>query len=185
MEKLLPRTENRYTLAILAAKRTRQLVAGACPMAESDTPNLVTMASEEIAANKIIEVHGNVDPVVPLRPDVEVERQARLTEEAEEASLDALRNSIGVTEDDEEKVSEAPRSMIKILDAENEVVDAEDYFRDIDFEDEEDDDLQILTDLFSGEADRLAAEAEYNEEFENEETTVDEINEDMSNEEDE
>ena len=90
-----------------------------------------------------------------------------------------------MTEDDEEKVSEAPRSMIKILDAENEVVDAEDYFRDIDFEDEEDDDLQILTDLFSGEADRLAAEAEYNEEFENEETTVDEINEDMSNEEDE
>ena len=45
--------------------------------------------------------------------------------------------------------------------------------------------MQILTDLFSGEADRLAAEAEYNEEFENEETTVDEINEDMSNEEDE
>ncbi|HHX36896.1 MAG TPA: DNA-directed RNA polymerase subunit omega [Clostridiaceae bacterium] len=166
MEKLLPRTENRYTLAILAAKRTRQLVAGACPMAESDTPNLVTMACEEIAANKVIEIHGEVEPVIPLRPDVEVARQTRLSEEEEETSLEALRNSIGVTEDDKEEAPEAPRSMIKILDAENEAVDAEVYFSEFDEENDEDADLQILTDLFSGEADRLAADAGLDDELE-------------------
>lgn len=85
LEELLPHVENRYTLAIAVAKRTRQLVSGAQPMARSESPNLVTLACEELAAGQIVSVSERVDPVVPLRPEVEAERLAaqRAKEEAE------------------------------------------------------------------------------------------------------
>lgn len=85
LEELLPHVENRYTLAITIAKRTRQLVSGAQPMAESESPNLVTLACEELAADKIAAVPQIVDPVVPLRPEVEEER-LRAEREAEESA---------------------------------------------------------------------------------------------------
>ena len=40
MEKLLTKAENRYTLAILVAKRARQLVDGAQPLTDSDSPTI-------------------------------------------------------------------------------------------------------------------------------------------------
>ena len=76
IEKLLPKADNRYTLAILVAKRARQLVDGALPLMESDSPNLVTLACEELASNRISCVHGHVEPVIPRRPDLEYARQS-------------------------------------------------------------------------------------------------------------
>lgn len=82
LEALLPHVENRYTLAIAVAKRTRQLVRGAQPMVEMETPNLVTTACQELEAGEIVIVPNTVEPVVPLRPEVEAAlRVARDTSE--------------------------------------------------------------------------------------------------------
>ncbi len=71
LEKLLPKAENRYVLAMLAAKRARQLVDGANPLVSSRHPNPATLASEEIIADKIKYRHGKHAPFIPLRPEIE------------------------------------------------------------------------------------------------------------------
>ncbi len=76
LETLLPKTENRYTLAILVAKRARQLVDGALPLTQSESPNLVTVASEELGDDRIFCVQGQASPHIPLRPEVEAARLA-------------------------------------------------------------------------------------------------------------
>ncbi len=86
LESLLPKVENRYTLAILVAKRARQLVDGAQPMVVTDSPNLVTLACEELAADKVVGVKGHLSPTVPLRPEIEAEILAAKAA-AEEASM--------------------------------------------------------------------------------------------------
>lgn len=74
IESLLPKVENRYVLAILAAKRARQLVEGAQPLAGNKVQNPLTQASFEIAEDLVVPVKGKHEPVVPLRPEVEAER---------------------------------------------------------------------------------------------------------------
>ena len=90
LEQLLPKVESRYTLAMLVAKRTRQLVDGAQPMVESDSPNLVTLACEEIAQDKVICVEGIFTPVVPLRPEIEEARRIARELAANQASMDSF-----------------------------------------------------------------------------------------------
>jgi DNA-directed RNA polymerase subunit omega len=90
LESLLPKVESRYTLAMLVAKRARQLVDGAQPMVDSDTPNLVTLACEEVYADKVLCVSGLHKPVVPLRPEIEEQRRQAREAEANAASLDAF-----------------------------------------------------------------------------------------------
>lgn len=90
LEQLLPKVESRYTLAMLVAKRTRQLVDGAQPMVDSDSPNLVTLACEEIAQDKVVCVEGIFTPVVPLRPEIEEARRAAKELAANQASLDSF-----------------------------------------------------------------------------------------------
>ncbi|WP_138295862.1 MULTISPECIES: DNA-directed RNA polymerase subunit omega [unclassified Clostridium] len=51
--KLLEKADCRYTLVVEVAKRARQLVDGAEPLVEMDEPNTVTMAVQEIVADKI------------------------------------------------------------------------------------------------------------------------------------
>ncbi len=90
LEQLLPKVESRYTLAMLVAKRTRQLVDGAQPMVETDSPNLVTVACEEIAQDKVICVEGIFTPFVPLRPEIEEARRLARELAANQASLDSF-----------------------------------------------------------------------------------------------
>lgn len=94
LEKLLPKVDNRYTLAILVAKRVRQLVDGAQPLLESDTPNLVTLACEELASNRISLVKGQVNPFVPLRPEIEAARLAARTAAAHASMADAVKDAL-------------------------------------------------------------------------------------------
>lgn len=96
IEDLLPKAECRYSLAMLVAKRARQLVDGAQPMIEEDTPNLVTLACEEIAADAVIGVEGIHEPFVPLRPEIEEAR--RLAKEAAEnqALLEMTENELAM-----------------------------------------------------------------------------------------
>jgi len=90
LEQLLPKVESRYTLAMLVAKRTRQLVDGAQPMVETDSPNLVTVACEEIAQDKVVCCEGIFTPVVPLRPEIEEARRIARELAANQASLDSF-----------------------------------------------------------------------------------------------
>ncbi len=94
LEKLLPKVDNRYTLAILIAKRVRQLVDGAQPLIDSDTPNLVTLACEELASNRISCVKGQVNPYIPLRPEVEAARLAAKTAAAHASMADAVKDAL-------------------------------------------------------------------------------------------
>ncbi|HHV39152.1 MAG TPA: DNA-directed RNA polymerase subunit omega [Tepidimicrobium sp.] len=45
--------ESRYTLVMLAAKRSRELMEGAKPLIETDSAKPVSIAIEEIIAKKI------------------------------------------------------------------------------------------------------------------------------------
>lgn len=90
LEQLLPKVESRYTLAMLVAKRTRQLVDGAQPMVDSDSPNLVTLACEEVFHDKVVCMEGIFTPVVPLRPEIEEARRMARELAANQASLDSF-----------------------------------------------------------------------------------------------
>lgn len=52
-EKLLEKAENRFSLAIAAAKRARQLKDGAVPLVERGNKTDLTVALEEIMSGKI------------------------------------------------------------------------------------------------------------------------------------
>lgn len=94
LEKLLKKADNRYTLAVLVAKRARQLVDGAQPLTESESPNLVTLACEELAANTVKLVHGHVTPHIPLRPEIEAARIAARNAALNASSADAIREEL-------------------------------------------------------------------------------------------
>lgn len=93
LEDLMPHVENRYTLAITIAKRTRQLVSGAQPMAETESPNLVTLACEELAANQIAAIPEEVTPEIPLRPEVIAAQEAARLAQTEEFRLSMQQES--------------------------------------------------------------------------------------------
>ncbi len=79
-ESLLPMAENRYVLSMLAARRARQLTSGACPTFETETPNQVTLACEEIGAGSVVYRHGKLDVVIPEHPRIIAAREAALRE---------------------------------------------------------------------------------------------------------
>ncbi len=139
MEALLPKTENRYTLAILAAKRTRQLVSGASPMAESQSINLVTLACEEIAEGKVVEVHRQVEPVVPIRPELQAQRITR--QEDDDADFGVEVAPFAEPASSEPEKPAARPSMIKFLGVDDEMIPAETYFdqEESEFGDEDED----------------------------------------------
>lgn len=100
MENLLPKAENRYTLAILVAKRARQLVDGARMLVDSDSPNLVTVACEELAKDKFRGVKGIKSVYIPLRPEIEAARLAARTA-ADQANLaESIRESVDAVSED-------------------------------------------------------------------------------------
>ena len=94
MEELLKKAENRYTLAILVAKRARQLVDGAQPLTDSDSPNLVTLACEEIANDTVRLVRGHVTPYIQLRPEIEAARLAARNAALNTSSAEAIREEL-------------------------------------------------------------------------------------------
>ncbi|MBP7403063.1 MAG: DNA-directed RNA polymerase subunit omega [Clostridia bacterium] len=74
IEALLPHVDNRYSLAILVAKRARQLVDGAQPLSDNDSPNNVSIACQELDEDRIVCVRGARDFHIPIRPEIEAAR---------------------------------------------------------------------------------------------------------------
>lgn len=142
MESLLKKVSSRYVLTILAAKRARQLVDGAQPMAKSETPNFVTTACEEIAAGKVLPIKGIHHVHVPLRPEVEADRlreeiekrNARYREDMEEESNARIRSLIAVveTEDELENLEEVVEAELILTD---EIIESDDDILEPDEED--------------------------------------------------
>lgn len=96
LETLLPKAENRYVLAMFASRRARQLTSGARPMVESDTPNYVSLACEEIGEGAVVYRNGKHAPVVPERPEIIARREAERREaeaKREEDLMDEQRNT--------------------------------------------------------------------------------------------
>ncbi len=114
IDELLPKTHNRYTLAVLVAKRARQLVSGAQPLIAANQDNYVSLASEEVLAGAVVGVDGELKPEVPLRPEVlEAREQQRLQDESQQA-LDAIRSNFGF---DEEELRNRPQpTFLTLLD---------------------------------------------------------------------
>ncbi|MGI6157011.1 MAG: DNA-directed RNA polymerase subunit omega [Saccharofermentanales bacterium] len=96
-ESLLPRAENRYVLAMLTARRARQLTAGARPAIASDTPNNVTLASEEIGEGAIAYRYGKLDIVIPEHPAIIAEREAAQREARAKEEEERLEEQSRVT----------------------------------------------------------------------------------------
>jgi DNA-directed RNA polymerase omega subunit len=94
LEQLLPKVDNRYTLAILVAKRARQLVNGGMPLIRTQSPNYVTIACEELGKDRIQCVKGIVSPYVPLRPEVEAARLAAKNAAAQASMADAVKEEL-------------------------------------------------------------------------------------------
>lgn len=119
MEELLPKAENRYTLAILVAKRTRQLVDGARPLVESDSPNLVTLACEELAHDRVRGLKGIRSVFIPLRPDIEAARLAARTAAEQSSLADAIRESVDAAADEMIGIEEPDADLFATRFAEN------------------------------------------------------------------
>ncbi len=90
LDELLPKTENRYTLAVLVAKRARQLMNGALPMVQSETPNMVTLSCEEIAEGDVTAIPGKHEVCIPERPEVIEARRLAAAAKEDSARLEIL-----------------------------------------------------------------------------------------------
>ena len=98
IESLLPKVDSRYTLAILVAKRARQIVMGGKVLVACDSPNTVTQACEELAGDRLAFVRGDLPIVhnrdqfaygvfVGLRPDVIAAREQQQDPDARSIDL--------------------------------------------------------------------------------------------------
>ncbi|HZJ90430.1 MAG: DNA-directed RNA polymerase subunit omega [Clostridiaceae bacterium] len=90
LEQLLPRAENRYVLAMFAARRARQLTDGARPLVESKTPNQVSLACEEIGSGAVVYRQGKHDVSIPERPEIIAQREASRREAEAKRAEDML-----------------------------------------------------------------------------------------------
>ena len=90
LEELLPRAENRYVLSMFAARRARQLTEGARPLVESDTPNQVSLACEEIGSGAVVYREGKQDVSIPERPEIIAQREASRREAEAKRAEDML-----------------------------------------------------------------------------------------------
>lgn len=115
LDELLPKTENRYTLAVLVAKRARQLVDGGQPMVDSESPNLVTLASEEVVSSTVVGVPGEHDPLVPIRPEIAAARLAAERDADNDMSFDLISQVQNIATQTEPEAPAPRPSMIKIL----------------------------------------------------------------------
>ncbi len=88
IEALLPKVDNRYTLTLLIAKRARQLVSGGQPLVRSESPNVVTIACEELDEDRLAAIRGEVQVHVPLRPEVAAARLAALNQNHDDDLLE-------------------------------------------------------------------------------------------------
>ena len=181
LEELLPHTKNRFDLSIVIAKRNRELIAGAKPLVdEKGIDSYNSLASFELAADKIATVPEDVDADVPLREELIEARLAAEKEKAEEEEF--------VSQNDEEEEAPNPETKIQVMDEEDmfympyekDESDEDEQEKpekdaDLDDYDDEEDDEEEFSDEYISEED----EEEYasNEDLENIDSSIDDVDE--------
>ncbi len=134
IESLLPKVDSRYTLAILVAKRARQLVIGGQALVSCDSPNTVTQACEELAGDRLAFVRGDLPIVhsreqfsygvyVGLRPEVIAARMqqqdpdSRANDLADELGEDLEATAAAAVQASAEAVAEAVAEADELIEA--------------------------------------------------------------------
>lgn len=118
IESLLPKVDSRYTLAILVAKRARQIVTGGLLLVSCDSPNTVTQACEELAGDRLTYVRGDVSVFVPLRPEILAARlqaqdpEARMNDIIDDLGEDVLESVAPVAQRDEASAEAALEAVV-------------------------------------------------------------------------
>ncbi len=115
IEELLPHVDNRYSLAILIAKRARQLVEGAQPLVETDSPNNVSIACQELDEYKIQFVKGVKDFFIPIRPEIEAARLEKMRMAENEAAVENIKEMFNHL--DEPEPEQDPTSILRQIQA--------------------------------------------------------------------
>ena len=81
---------DKYALVILAAKRSKQIKAGAKPVIETETSNPITVALEEIAAGKITTHISREDEIIPTTPSQAISTDLFAADEPPSEPIDTM-----------------------------------------------------------------------------------------------
>ncbi len=144
-EKMLEKASCSYEIAVLVAQRARALVDGAQPLVDKKAANFVSLACQEIAADKVVSVPGDHKdemfvPITREKRERDAAARRKKEEEAQQAQLDKLFAEELVSDpvetendyDDSEAVESAINSLFEEI-AEEDI----DTSADNDFDDEE------------------------------------------------
>ncbi len=115
IEQLLPHVDNRYSLAILIAKRARQLVEGAQPLVDTDSPNNVSIACQELDEDQIQSIKGIKDFYIPIRPEIEAARLEKLRMAENEAAVENIKEMFNHL--DEPDTEQDPAAILRQIQA--------------------------------------------------------------------
>jgi len=115
IEQLLPHVDNRYSLAILVAKRARQLVEGAQPLVDTDSPNNVSIACQELDEYQIQSVKGIKDFYIPIRPEIEAARLEKMRMAENEAAVENIKEMFNHL--DEPDAEQDPAAILRQIQA--------------------------------------------------------------------
>lgn len=123
-EKLLEKASCSYELAVLVAQRARALVDGAQPLVDTKAANFVSLACQEIAADKVVSVPGDhKDEIfVPITREKRERDEAARRKKEEEAQQDQFDKLIAeeplpdpVNDEEEEDIDDSVANAINNL----------------------------------------------------------------------
>lgn len=120
-EKLLEKVSCSYELAVLVAQRARALVDGAQPLVDKKAANFVSLACQEVAADKVVSVAGDHKdemfvPITRERREREAAARRKKEEEAQQQYEKLLNDDFApVSETYEEENNDAVASQINSL----------------------------------------------------------------------
>lgn len=120
-EKLLEKVSCSYELAVLVAQRARALVDGAQPLVDKKAANFVSLACQEVAADKVVSVAGDHKdemfvPITRERREREAQARRKKEEEAQQQYEKLLNEEfVPVSESFEEDNSDAVATQINSL----------------------------------------------------------------------
>lgn len=120
-EKLLEKVSCSYELAVLVAQRARALVDGAQPLVDKKAANFVSLACQEVAADKVVSVAGDHKdemfvPITRERREREAQARRKKEEEAQQQYEKLLNEEfVPVSESFDEDNSDAVATQINSL----------------------------------------------------------------------
>ncbi|MCQ2535181.1 MAG: DNA-directed RNA polymerase subunit omega [Clostridia bacterium] len=120
-EKLLEKVSCSYELAVLVAQRARALVDGAQPLVDKKAANFVSLACQEVAADKVVSVAGDHKdemfvPITRERREREAQARRKKEEEAQQQYEKLLNEEfVPVSESFDEDSSDAVATQINSL----------------------------------------------------------------------